>query len=360
MKPIPFLVAFVLAARLATSAFGGSTAAVQANDPRIAYEGRFAADASGAVTLGFPGVTAHLRVRGVGLTLRARAAQDDTYLDVIVDGAAPSVLRLHAGEAEYPLVANATAGEHTIALLRRNESWQGTCELVAFLPGPGGEILAAPALSARKLMFIGDSVTCGEKDAYDPSREMADKLNCNARVSYGMILATRLGAQCHLVSYGGRGVIRDWQGIRNIRNAPQFYELALPDGPEIAWDHRRYVPDAIGIQLGTNDFNQGIPDQNEFVNAYVEFVRKVRRDAPNALIFLMDSPILEDKEPGGPRRSTLHAYLEEIVRRVGSDRVILAPLKHYPGVPGNGHPDGRDHVGMADELEPVLRRALGW
>src|SRR5262249_25083218 len=153
------------------------------------YEGRYAADASGAALLGFPGVTAHLRFRGSALNLRARAAQDDTYLDVKVDRSAPVVVRLHAGEGDYPIVTAAGTGEHTVAVLRRNESWQGTCDFISFAADAGGEILAAPVLPARKLMFIGDSVTCGEKDAYDPSREMADKLNCNARVSYGMILA---------------------------------------------------------------------------------------------------------------------------------------------------------------------------
>jgi lysophospholipase L1-like esterase len=173
-----------------------------------------------------------------------------------------------------------------------------------------------------------------------------------------MIVARRLGAECHLVSYGGRGIIRDWQGIRDTRNAPQFYELALPDEPKAKWDHHRYVPDAIGIQLGTNDFNQGIPEQNEFVNAYVEFVRKVRRDAPNASIFLMDSPIVTDDSVKGPRRTALHGYLEQIVRRLDDAKVQQLPLRTYPGVPGNGHPTGAEHEAMADAIEPAIRAAL--
>jgi hypothetical protein len=74
----------------------------------------------------------------------------------------------------------------------------------------------------------------------------------------------------------------------------------------------------------------------------------------------MDSPILSDSPGQAPRRSVLHGYLEEIIRRVGSPRVLLAPLSHYPGVPGNGHPTGPEHVAMARELEPLLRRELGW
>jgi lysophospholipase L1-like esterase len=359
MKISFFIGLLSLSTGLASAAAASSTRPVPADNPAIVYEGRVAPDPSGGVRMGFPGVTVHLRFSGSTLTMRARAS-DDTYFDVIVDDTAPAVLHLQTGEGTYTVVTGAGASDHTVALVRRNESWQGTCEILDFEPGPGGKLLPPPELPKRKLMFIGDSVTCGEKDAYEPSRGMQDKLNWDARVSYGMLLARRLGAQCALVSYGGRGVIRDWQGIRDTRNAPQFYELALPDGPAVQWDHRRYVPDAIGIQLGTNDFNQGIPDQNEFVNAYVQFIEKVRRDAPGALVFLMDSPILQDEPGRGPRRSVLHAYLEEIVARAGSPRVILAPLRHYPGVPGNGHPTGADHKGMADELEPVMRRALGW
>ena len=348
------------ASTVASAAEGGSTRFMPANNSAMIYEGRYATDASGAVRLGFPGVAAHLRYRGANLTMRARASQDDIYFDVSIDGAEPAILRLHGGEGDYVVLQNAAGGEHGVVLTRRNESWQGTCEILGFDPGRGGELLPPPALPERKLMFIGDSVTCGEKDTYDPSRDMNDKLNCNAKVSYGMLLATRLGAQCHLVSYGGRGVIRDWQGIRDTANAPQFYELALPDDPTAQWDHRRYVPDAIGIQLGTNDFSLGIPDQNEFVNAYVEFIRKLRRDAPNAQIFLMDSPIVNDEPVKGPRRTVLHAYLGQIIARVASDKVRLAPLAHYPGVPGNGHPTGREHEAMVAELEPVFRQALGW
>jgi lysophospholipase L1-like esterase len=350
----------LLAAALALVAAAGSAAAVPANNPAISYEGRHAPDASGAVRLGFPGVSAHLRFRGRTLTMHASASEEDLYFDVSTDGAAPTLLRLHRGEGDYPVVQSESVAEHNVVLTRRNESWQGTVALLGFDPGRGGELLPPPAVPPRKLMFIGDSVTCGEMVAYEPGRDMKDKMNWNARLSYGMLLARRFGAQCHLVSYGGRGIIRDWQGIRDTRNAPQFYELALPDDPAVRWDHSRYIPDAIGLQLGTNDFNQGVPDQNEFVNAYVEFIRKIRRDAPGALIFVMDSPIVDDEPVKGPRRTVLHAYLEQVVARAGGGKVLLAPLKHYPGVPGNGHPTGQEHEAMAAELAPLLQRALDW
>jgi len=154
--------------------------------------------------------------------------------------------------------------------------------------------------------------------------------------------------------------MRDWQGIRNINNAPQFYERALPDDPSCLWKQNSYTPDAIAICLGTNDFNQGVPDENEFVNAYVEFIRKIQRDSPNARIFLLDSPMLTDTPGQSPKRTVLHAYLQEIARAINSPQIQLAPVKHYEGIPGNGHPTRVDHESMAQELEPQFRKELNW
>lgn len=344
----------------AVAAENGSGAHMTANAPGVRYEGRYATDEAGGVRLGFPGVTAHLRFRGSTLQLHATASSDDVWFDVSIDDTPATKLHLREGEGTYSLLASNQVGEHRLRLVRRTESWQGVCTLRGFQLESGGEFLAADPAPARRLMFIGDSVTCGEMTAWTPAGPAKGAESSSAALAYGMIVARRLGAECHLVSYGGRGVIRDWQGIRDTRNAPQFYELALPDDPKAKWDHTRYVPDAIGIQLGTNDFNQGIPDQNEFVNAYVEFVRKIRRDAPAAAIFLMDSPIVTDDESKGPRHTALHGYLEQVVRRLDDRKIQLLALRHYPGVPGNGHPTGAEHAAMADEIEPAIRAALGW
>jgi hypothetical protein len=58
--------------------------------------------------------------------------------------------------------------------------------------------------------------------------------------------------------------------------------------------------------------------------------------------------------------SVQRAYLEEIARRLGDSRVQVVPIAHYPAVPGDGHPSGTAHRAVADELEPVFRKALKW
>ena len=359
-----FLAASLLAQRANAESLTGSTNFVPAVSTEIVVEGRYA-PSNGIVRLGFCGTVLHFRYHGSQLSMRVNASSDEVYFDVGVDGGEPVRLRARAGEGDYPLLENAVTAEHVLAITRRSESWQGTCEILGFDLGPGGRLLTPPALPARKLMFIGDSITCGAATDLRPDDPLNGKTahndqTSNARLSFGKILARRLHAQCHLVSYGGRGVIRDWQGLLTINNAPQFYERALPDDPAVPWNPADYVPDAIVICLGTNDFNQGVPDENEFVNAYVEFVRKIRRDAPHAVIFLADSPMLEDAPGKPPKRSVLHAYLLEVLEKISRPDVRQAPVKHYAGIPNNGHPTREDHEAIATELEPLLRQALQW
>jgi lysophospholipase L1-like esterase len=330
---------------------------VPADGPRIAYEGRHAIGPNHEVMMGFPGIVTTLRVNSGQLGVQINASSDDVYFNLSVDGAAPALLRLTKGLNQLDLLKGVAPGIHTVELVRRTESWEGVCQVLGYDLGTG-ELLEPAPLPSLKLLFIGDSVTCGEATEESDGRGKPGAERSNAAASFGMKLAARLKTQVNLVSYGGRGVIRDWQGMKAINNAPEFYELALPDDPKALWNHASYVPDAIGICLGTNDFSRGIPDQTEFVNGFIEFIRKIRRDAPAASIFLIDSPILNDDPGEAPKLTVCRAYLDEIVRKLGSPLVTHVNIRHYKGSPGNGHPTAAEHTLIADELEPVFRKAL--
>jgi hypothetical protein len=171
------------------------------------------------------------------------------------------------------------------------------------------------------------------------------------------MLSRRLAAEVSLVAYAGRGLERDWQGLRTPIAAPEIYEYALADDPATPWRHGDYVPDAIGVCLG-NDFDAGVPDEEDYIAAYVEFVRKLRRDAPKAWVFLIVSPVVSDRPGAVPRRTVLRAYLDQVAKRLNDPRVAVVDVGAYPGVPGDGHPDGAAHEAVTRILEPLFRKAL--
>jgi len=330
------------------------------NASAISYEGRTVVTADGTVRLGYPGIVIRANFRGTALNLHARTSSAELYLDVRLDGAAPQFVPVPKGDSDLALAQDLAAGEHRVEIFKRVESTVGILEVMSL--AVAGEFLPATPLPPRRLMFLGDSFTAGQATTVeddgpmDPSKAMRQ----NARLCYGRLLADRLHAQSHIIAYAGRGVMRDWQGVRAVRCAPEYYEYALPDYVTTAWDPKSYVPNAIGICLGNNDFGEGVPDQTEYVRLYAEFVRKLRRDAPDACIFLILSPSLTDEPGRVPLRTVQRAYFDEIARRLGDPRVQVVPIAHYPGVPGDWHPSGTAHRAVADELEPVFRRALKW
>ncbi|ESQ91771.1 hypothetical protein ABAC460_05375 [Asticcacaulis sp. AC460] len=324
-----------------------------ARSPQLQWEGRTADMPDGVVRAGFPGVELRLHFEAAKLVLKTSASSDNVYLDIWTDGGPVRTVHLAKG-AQDLVVFEGPAGEHNVRILRRNESWQGVWD-VSGASIDAGRFLDPAPLPAKKIMLIGDSITCGEASDVPLDDTRNDIAFANAGKAYGKVLAAKLGAQCHLVSCGGRGLIRDWQGIRSGVNVPQFYERAAPDENQL-WNHQGWIPDAVGICLGTNDFSQGIPDQTDFVQAYVEFVEKIRRDAPNAHIFVINSPMLGDG--GIPKLSACNAYLDEAVNRLNSPKVTRARIGHYPGRPVNAHPIAAEHAAMAAELEPLFRDAL--
>ena len=336
------------------------TRTIPGNSPFISYEGRTSVASDDVVKLGYPGIVIRINFNGTDLNMKTRTNSEELYLDVITDGASPVFLKVPKGASEVKLAQGLKAGEHKLSVYKRVESIVGIMDIVSF--SVTGDFLPSTPLPARKLLFMGDSFTAGQATTVedggpiDPSKAMRQ----NARLCYGRLLADKLNAQCHIIAYAGRGVIRDWQGISAVRCAPEYYEYALPDDPVAKWDQKKYVPDVIGICLGNNDFGIGIPDQASYIAAYTEFIRKIRRDAPDAFIMLITSPSLTDDPGKVPMRSVQKAYLDEIAGRLGDKKVQVVSIAHYEGVPGDWHPSGTAHRAVAAELEPVIRKAMSW
>jgi len=330
---------------------------VVADSAMFAIEGRYQINSDDhSVTMGYPGVTLHVRFEGTGLLMSVEAFNDEMYLDVRVDDGEYDWIALEKG-AQQLQIAEVEQGIHTVEIIRRNETWQGLLK-VNSLAVQNGNILDAPELPEKRLMFIGDSITCGDSCDIREEGPHTRGFEHNGRLSYGYQISRLLGTQCHLVSYGGRGVIRDWQGNRATNNAPQFYERTLADDETSRWEHVNYIPDAIGICLGTNDFSRGIPDQNEFVNACVEFVRKIMRDAPNAKVFLIDSPMFGTDGSDGVKRSALNLYLDQVIEFIGDERVCHLKLGHFPGRPENAHPVASEQAEISRILAPAFVSAI--
>jgi len=337
---------------------------VPVSDPHVAVMGRVERPEPGRIRFGYPGVTLRLRFEGESLGLRASAETPNTHLAVIVDGASPRLVRLPRGESDTMLADGLGRGPHLVDVVHRTETWMSVVNVRGLLLPSGGRLLEPPPWPRRRLLFVGDSVTCGERI----DRQLGETepfASSNGYLSYGMRLARALGAQCHLVCYGGRGLVRDWRGRTDVLTGPRLFDLAVADeigGP--TWDHASYVPDLVFVSLGTNDFNLDLgplPEREAFVSAYVRFVRSIRSRYPDAQVFLTEGAIVNDEaDARRPQKTVLREYLAETARRLADARLRVVPSQHYPGDAQNVHPTNEQHAAMARDFEPVIRQAMGW
>ena len=339
-----------------------AVAAIGADDARIVLLGQIDASNPKHPRLGYPGTGLLLRLQGDSLSLRLSSDTETSALSVLVDNGAPALIVLHKGEQSVVLASGLGAGRHTIEIYKRTETWQGILTLSGVELAADGALLAPPPLPARKLLFIGDSVTCGAGvDNNSTCTEDPAHPACDAYHSYGMELGRRLDAQTHLVCYGGRGLDRDYRGLGiadNVPNAPQFLDLSIASDETAnrsSWDYRRWTPDGIVVSLGTNDFNlqKTKPlDEETWVRDFARFLKVVRSEYPQAVILVTEGAIVTDP--------LLRRYIQEAVARANDSRIQWVQAEHYPGNSCNAHPTAAQHMHMADDLEPVLRHALSW
>ncbi len=349
-------------AQITEAAAPPQTVNVTADDPRLQLLGQIDQSNPKRPRFAYPGTGLRLRFQGSSLAFDLSSDSDKSALTVVIDHGAPALQLLQKGDQTLVITRGLEEGPHTVGVYKRTETWQGIVTLLGIELPQEGTLLSTSPLPTRKLMFVGDSVTCGAgventpTCTSDPEHPASDAYH-----SYGMELGRRLDAQTHLVCYGGRGLDRDYRGLGvadNVLNAPQFLDLSIPadDAANRApWDWSKWAPDGIVVSLGTNDFNlqKNRPlDGEAFIGDYAHFLMTLRSHYPNASIFVTEGAIVTDP--------LLRRYVRDAVSRTNDAKVQWVKANHYPGNGCDGHPTRAQHQQIADDLEPVLRKALAW
>ncbi len=203
--------------------------------------------------------------------------------------------------------------------------------------------------------FIGNSITSGSESDLSqiPCDSGAWYDQHNAYYSYGPMVAQQLNAQWHLTSDSGIGLIHSCCKKKFVM--PQLYDNLSLSEDSIAWNFSLYQPDVVTICLGQND---GIQDSVKFCMAYVDFIKKIRRNYHKAQVICLTSPMANDK-----LRGVLKNYLTGIVNHVnkqGDRRVDKFFFSRAFNNGCGGHPDMKDHVIFAEELSGYVKNKMRW
>ncbi|HVT72400.1 MAG TPA: SGNH/GDSL hydrolase family protein [Lacunisphaera sp.] len=353
---------FGLVAALATGAPAtpADSLKIAADNPAIRVSGRADGIGTATVTVGWSGARFRLRFRdssSVGAWLADE--RGNNYAMAWVDGKPGRKFRVEAGEGFYPLARGLEAGEHTVELVRVTECDQGPMRFGGFALERGGEALAWPDRPARRIEFIGDSITCGYGVESDDPHEHFTTGTENFCLGYAGLTARRLDADYLVVARSGIGMVRHYNGDRegDADQMPTVYPQLFYLQPGRDWDASRFTPDVVCVNLGTNDFSTTGVDVDKFVAAYARFVEMLLARYPAAQVVALQGPMNTEPALKSAVDAALHRLRAEEMRRV--HYLAFSPQGAH-GYGADYHPNRAQAEITAGELTTYLANLLDW
>ena len=342
---------------------------VRPDDLNLRYSGRFDRSDPREALCAWSASAVTVRFRGTAVNVRLGTGAN--HFEAAVDGVPVKILSA-AGTADptapapapattlYALAAGLRPGDHEATVFKCTEPLVGNATFAGFQLDAGAAVLP-PAPPRRKIEVIGDSISCGYGNEAASKDENFSPATENAWWTYGAVAARAVGADYECIAWSGRKMYPD-------NTIPAIFDRTLPRDQASHWAGDAAKPEVVLINLCTNDLNAArLPDREEWVKAYREFVSRLRRDAPQAMIYCALGPVLKDGGPEGRASLTLaREWIQEVVKGshdAGDDRVRLLefePRRAADGFGAGGHPNVRTHQIMAEKFVAAMRADLGW
>ncbi|URZ01903.1 SGNH/GDSL hydrolase family protein [Clostridium felsineum] len=297
--------------------------------------------------------------KGTGISVNLKSAGDN-WFNVIVDGKVQTPINVSTTTlSPIVLASGLTQGKHSIELVKRTEASVGEVQFLGFNVTEG-KLLSAPKPSDKRIMFVGDSITCGYGNEGTSQYQSFTTKNENAYLAYGAVTARLIGADSETVCWSGKGLVRNYGG-NTTDLMPDLYDRILPYNTTLLWDSSKWIPQVVVINLGTNDFSIGAPDKTVFTSAYLKFISKIRGQYPKADIYCAVGPMLN-----GDNLTQARDYVKSTVdseEALGDKKVHFIEFPMQDPANGYGedwHPTVKTHEIMANQLANQIKADLGW
>lgn len=337
-----------------TSAVASLPVIISPTNHLIRYVGRFDISESTGPRCSWSASEVELRFRGSGLNISLADTSSSDEFQVVVDGTPTSVITTNNPADLYNIYTGNSDAVHTIQLVKRTEAFFGVAQVQGFQLSKGGKVLSLPKPSNRRIEVIGDSISCGYGDLAPNQQAHFSATTEDAYLSYGAVAARALHAKYICIAWSGRLM---WP----TNTMSSVYGMTLPTITGSKWNFKQWIPQAVIINLSTNDFSPGIPAAKPWEDGYEAFIARVRKHYPNAIIYCTSSPML-----WGDRNTVSRQYIHQIVtdeHNSGDKRVHFMDFQTQQASNGFGadwHPSVKTHAIMAAVIEQDLKRDLGW
>jgi lysophospholipase L1-like esterase len=341
---------------------------LSAKHPLIRYTGRFHFNKD-KVSFAQSGCMIEAKFSGTAIIMELHSFSFDqktytsNYFNVFLDDQEAIVIHTPKDSTHY-FIEGLKDTIHHIRIIKRTEAACGRCEFGGFLLNKGDTLLALNPRPNRRIEFIGNSITAGygnedsvKGNGFKPETE-------NNYYAFGATTARNLKAEYHAVCYSGKGIYRNYDHSTK-QTLSKLYDVTYPL-PKVKWDFKKWIPQVVVINLGTNDFATSPPPKDEFIRAYFNFLIKIKNHYPNTTIICLDGPMLIDGWPNGVNSKTLlRQYIRQAINMAkyeGYSRMYqfsLSPNGQY-GYGANWHPNIDQHFLNAEELTEFIKVVMKW
>ncbi|KAH7340047.1 SGNH hydrolase-type esterase domain-containing protein [Pyrenochaeta sp. MPI-SDFR-AT-0127] len=312
--------------------------------------------------------------RGTSATIGFKAISGANSAEIIVDGKRTVISNVSGSDISTP--ANLTHGHHTVVFRKLSEPVFGSIFLGKITTdGTFGRDVPS---QARKIEVIGDSITVGYGiGALLPCTNTAALEDITK--TYSALAADQLGADYSIVAWSGRGITRNY-----VQAAPdtspiisQLYSRYGANDADGSYTFpRKQTPDAVVINIGTNDFSYlgSAPNGSTvalrpplnartYTTAVVKFVRSIEARYLNTTFFLVSSPMLNDGYPStedAQKTTQTNALKDAIAQLNGTDAYLVDWPSQGGEVGCDYHPTPETNAIGAEKLIQAIKQALGW
>lgn len=332
-------------------------ALIPPSDPRLLSLGRV--DKSDPAAWRFDWAAVSVCFRFEGSDFQVLLDDGGADFNVLVDGSLRTIWRTRKGDPAYE-VNGLDPGGHRVQVQRRNEPSYGLTVFRGLRLPRGGRLLEpGPGWhKTRRLEFAGASWTCGYGNE-GAGLQCADlRAVQDAGAAFPAFTAQALDAEYMAVAYSGRGLVRNYGDPLKASAEPfgAFYGRTVYADPTSSWDFGSWIPDAVVVNLGGNDYStEPHPDTEAFIDAQARLLKRMREAYPKALLACFVSG-------GWPHYK---GYVDQAVerRRRDGDRnvdVLVYEDFRQEELGCDWHPKVWGHRRLAGQLAPWLKERLGW
>jgi hypothetical protein len=335
-------------------------------DSNIQYEGRIGEKNGAAAELYWPGTIVRFRFKGTVIKAFLQDYNGQNYFTVLIDGNPVDKIKIDSAKRLYSLGENLSDSEHVVELFKstqinkeynRGYTWFYGFEL------NNGKALSPPALKKRKIEFYGNSITCGHAVEDTTGGDSGASIFENNYLSYASLTARHYNAQYSCIAISGIGLMAGFR--KNIM--PEVYNLRNPFDSTNVWNFSKYVADVVVVNLLQNDeaviarpeneqfkkrFGAVAPSDESIINAYKNFIGKMRTHYPQASIICVLGNMSITKQG-----SKWPGLVEQAVKELHDSKVYTHFFK-FKETPG--HPRAAEQNIMAESLIKFIDAHIYW